>query len=322
MKEFLSNSWVVSIVSGIIVFFLTNTIIIFQNKRKHKKQINTKVINKSRGYVIDNKSWHKKLHDWMPTIAAICTILGISIFGDKSLFNNEYINDSEINSENNDINIGDQSPVINGSGDIIINYGDANQDNELSSNSNNKSSYETNTEEEYHKGTITKTGWESKFIGLRYTNPEGMTMSTEEELNEMNKFEDGTPSIIFDEDELGLARLITVVEMASMSDDKSIYVGVCVERLIDETDVFQFIETFEAQMTRDPFRNYKLISDDETVKIGNDDYIMVSYIISFNHVFRYQNSYFRVVNDRVIMILFNFNNEKARDNILDAFTAY
>lgn len=57
MKEFLSNAWVVSIISGIIVFFLTNAIIIFQNRRKHKKQINdanTTILNRLRGYVVDN----------------------------------------------------------------------------------------------------------------------------------------------------------------------------------------------------------------------------------------------------------------------------
>lgn len=181
---------------------------------------------------------------------------------------------------------------------------------------------ENNTEEKYYRGTITKTGWESKFIGLRYTNPEGMSMSTEEELSEMNKLENGTPSIVFGQNELGEARLTTVFEMSSMSDDKSIIAGVCVERLINEVDISQFIESFELQMDRNPFYNYTLISDDETVSIGNDDYIMVSYMVDFNNVFRYQDSYFRLVGDRVIMISLNFNDEGARDNILDAFTAY
>ncbi|MCI8380130.1 MAG: hypothetical protein HFH72_16800 [Lachnospiraceae bacterium] len=57
MKDFLSNSWVVSIISGIIVFLFTNTIIMLQNRRKHKKQIkeaNSMVLNRIRGYVVDN----------------------------------------------------------------------------------------------------------------------------------------------------------------------------------------------------------------------------------------------------------------------------
>ena len=110
-------------------------------------------------------------------------------------------------------------------------------------------------EERYYKGTTTKTGWESKFIGLRYTNPEGMSMSTEDELDEMNEFEGGTPSIVFNQDELGYMRLTTVIEMYSVSDDQSVIVGICVERLIDDVDLSQFIEEFESQMDWHPFYN-------------------------------------------------------------------
>ena len=55
MKEFLSNSWVVSIISGIIVFLLTNAIVMIQNRRKYNKKIkdaNLMVLN--RLYVVDN----------------------------------------------------------------------------------------------------------------------------------------------------------------------------------------------------------------------------------------------------------------------------
>ena len=57
MKEFLSNSWVVSIISGILVFFVTNFFVIVKSKRESRKQIydaNTMVLNHIRGYVVDN----------------------------------------------------------------------------------------------------------------------------------------------------------------------------------------------------------------------------------------------------------------------------
>ena len=57
MKEFLSNSWVVSIISGILVFFVTNFFVILKSKRESRKQIydaNTRVLNHIRGYVVDN----------------------------------------------------------------------------------------------------------------------------------------------------------------------------------------------------------------------------------------------------------------------------
>lgn len=57
VKDFFSNAWVISIISGILVFFITNAIIIFQDKRHQKKEIfdaNTMLLNHLRGYVVDN----------------------------------------------------------------------------------------------------------------------------------------------------------------------------------------------------------------------------------------------------------------------------
>lgn len=57
MKEFLSNSWVVSIISGILVFFVTNFFVILKGKKESKKKIynaNVMVLNHLRGYVVDN----------------------------------------------------------------------------------------------------------------------------------------------------------------------------------------------------------------------------------------------------------------------------
>lgn len=273
---------------------------------------------------MDNKPWYEKIYIWIGIVAGVFAILGISIFGGKSLLENKDANDSTANFEGNDINTGNQSPVINGDGDITINYGNANQDSDLSFKSNSLPSSETNTEEEYHQGTITKTGWESKFIGLRYTNPEGMTMSTEEEIDEINELEGGISSIILDPNELGQIRITTVLEMVGNVDDQSASVWVCVERLLDEEelDVRQFIESYESQIARIFFVDYRLISDDKTVKIGNEDYTLVSYMIGYNNDFKYMDNYVRIVGDRAIMITIIYGKERVRDNILDAFTAY
>lgn len=224
-----------------------------------------------------DKQWYKKIHIWMPTIAAICTILGISIFGGKSLFGNK------------EDNIIQESIKI---------------------------------DEEYHRGTITKTGCESKFIGLRYTNPEGMSMLTKEELDGLIELDKENLSNNFSQYELGVIKLTTISEMMSIADDQPTTVMVCVENLMDETDIYQYIKGHEVRLAQFYPINYTLISDDETVKIGNEDYIKVSYIVECNNVFMYMDSYFRVVDERIIMISLIFDDESAKDDILDAFTAY
>lgn len=57
MKEFLSNAWVISIISGILVFFVTNFFVKIKSKKEAKKQIhdaNAMILNHIRGYVVDN----------------------------------------------------------------------------------------------------------------------------------------------------------------------------------------------------------------------------------------------------------------------------
>ena len=137
MKEFLSNAWVVSIISGIIVFFLTNIIIMFQNRRKHKKQIddaNTMVINRLRGYVVDNGLPQKEIinavksstareynikYDELLSIKELCEELITDIIGNIYVSNDnkvkyidllqEYLKENnkskEYNLENNNIKI-------------------------------------------------------------------------------------------------------------------------------------------------------------------------------------------------------------------------
>lgn len=57
MSNFISNPWVISIVSGILVFFITNIYIMFHDKKQRKRKIidaNSMVLKNLRSYVVDN----------------------------------------------------------------------------------------------------------------------------------------------------------------------------------------------------------------------------------------------------------------------------
>lgn len=74
-------------------------------------------------------------------VGAAATVLGVSIFGGKSLFNNSETDDSKINLENNEIEIGDQSPIIIGDNNTI-NY-DGTKDIDQNNQSNRTSTTES-----------------------------------------------------------------------------------------------------------------------------------------------------------------------------------
>lgn len=174
----------------------------------------------------------------------------------------------------------------------------------------------------YAKGTVTETGWESEFFGLRYTAPEGMGMSSEEELNELMGLGQEVLSEDFSELQLKYAELTSVYEMMSVADDQTTNVVVTVEKLMGKMDASAYVDALEQGLSQVTAINYTLVSDDETIKIGNNDYVKVSYEAESSGVSMYQDYYVRVVDDRAIALTLTYLDESARDNVLNAFTAY
>lgn len=80
-----------------------------------------------------NKHWYKKVGIWIGIVAGVCAILGISIFGEKSLIKTNETDSATENYEDNKINIGDQSTVVFGDNNTI-NYGVTNVDTTIENN--------------------------------------------------------------------------------------------------------------------------------------------------------------------------------------------
>ena len=170
----------------------------------------------------------------------------------------------------------------------------------------------------YAKGTVTETGWESEFFGLRYTTPEGMSMSTEEELNDLM----GLGQDDFSELQLKYAELTSVYEMRSVADDQTTNVVVTVEKLMAKMDVSKYVEALEQGLSQVSAINYTLVSDTDTVKIGDGEYTKVSYEAESSGVSMFQDYYVRIVDDRAIAITLTYVDESARDNVVNAFSAF
>lgn len=174
----------------------------------------------------------------------------------------------------------------------------------------------------YVKGTVTETGWESEFFGLRYTTPDGMTMSSEEELNELMGLGQEVLSDDFSELQLKYAELTSVYEMMSVAEDQTTNVVITVEKLMAKMDVAKYIEALEQGLSQVSAINYTLVSDSDTVKLGNGEYTKVSYEAESSGVSMFQDYYVRIVDDRAVAITLTYVDESARDNVLNAFGAF
>lgn len=62
----------------------------------------------------DNKPWYEKIYIWIGIIAAICAILGISVFGNISFIEDDNADDTAVTLKDNEINTGNQSPIVIG----------------------------------------------------------------------------------------------------------------------------------------------------------------------------------------------------------------
>ena len=90
----------------------------------------------------DKKSWYEKASIWITIVVGICGILGISIFGSKSLLKNNETGNAAVSFENNEISMGDQSAVIIGDNNTF-NYGNVESDDTTRDKSNELSTSET-----------------------------------------------------------------------------------------------------------------------------------------------------------------------------------
>lgn len=62
----------------------------------------------------DNKSWYEKISIWITIVAALFAILGISVFGSKSLIRNNEPEATFVNFKDNEVSMGDWSTIVIG----------------------------------------------------------------------------------------------------------------------------------------------------------------------------------------------------------------
>ena len=100
----------------------------------------------------------------------------------------------------------------------------------------------------YTKGTLMEDGWESEWLGLRFTAPEGMVMSTEEELAATMGLGQEVLAQDFTEQQLAYAEIATVYEMMC-SDAMGSNVILMAEKLPIALTAEQYIEVLSEQIT-------------------------------------------------------------------------
>lgn len=180
----------------------------------------------------------------------------------------------------------------------------------------------TEAVEGFAKGAVTADGWESEWLGIRYTVPTGTVMTSEEDLNEMMGLGQEILSEDFSDLQLKYAELNTVYEMMCVSEDQVTNVMVTIEKLPIKMDIDTYIEGFEQTLSQVTTMTYSVVGKDEIITIGDKEFTRVECIADYSGVQIYQDYCLAIVEDRAVSITVTYVDEDAAENILSGFTAY
>lgn len=177
---------------------------------------------------------------------------------------------------------------------------------------------------EYAKGLVTETGWESEWLGIRYTLPEGMTMSSDEELNEMMGLGQEVLSEDFSELQLKYAEMASVYEMMSKDELGVTNVIVLSEKLPMSLTAEEYVEVLTQQLAQVSTVQYEVTGDTETVTIGATDFVKLSTEADYDGVKMYQEYYVTVRDDRAATITLTYIDQTAEtaEAVRNGFGAY
>ena len=178
------------------------------------------------------------------------------------------------------------------------------------------------SEDDFEKGTVTDTTFESSYLNLKFDLPEGFIMHTEEELLQLTNV--SADNIGLDEDEYDYAMANTVYEMmaSDLTGTPNIIVmeaKVDIENITDE----EYLEQVKVGLESMGATAYEIEDDNETVSIAGQDYLSFTATTEVSGISMTQEYYTRKIGNRMASIIVSYddNTIDEKDALMNSFTA-
>lgn len=175
----------------------------------------------------------------------------------------------------------------------------------------------------YVPGTFTETGYETEFLGFRFTTPDGFILSDSEELSQLMGVVLETASESGDVTELQkkYAELTTIYEL--MVTDS---LGVANANIVLEKTAVplnSYIEIVKGQLAEMSAMTVSITSEEE-VEFAGATYTKLSADVESYGIAMYQDYYFRKVGGYVMLFTITWADgfEAEKEAIMNAFAAY
>lgn len=151
---------------------------------------------------------------------------------------------------------------------------------------------------DYTPGTLTETTYESPWLGIRFTAPEGTLLSAPTDAG---------------------------CEMICQDESQTCNVMVLVEDLPSGFQIVDtYIKQFAEEITSATEPAYKLLSDNEEVRIGASTFRSVSFSASYNGTELYQTYFLHFTNNKLASIVITYTDESidTAGALISGFQAY
>lgn len=185
---------------------------------------------------------------------------------------------------------------------------------------------ETTVEEpqkpEYTKGIFTETGWESQWLGMRYVVPDGVVMSTEEELNTIMGVGQEMLSDDFSEMQLKYAELNTVYEMMCTGADQVTNLSVSVENVMLDMDTDTFVSVFKNTLSEVSAMTITIVNEGDDVVVAEKEFKKLQCEVDYEGMSIFQDYYLAMKDKRAISIVVTYLDEAEAEKMLNGFQTY
>ncbi len=176
---------------------------------------------------------------------------------------------------------------------------------------------------DYERGIVSETGYESEWMGLRFTAPEGFIMATEDELLSLMGMSKEMLSEDFNSLQLKYAEMSSIYEFMCVAPDQSANINVASEKLmLSNITEEQYVEVLKTQLANLAAMDITIDDKAETATLGGIDFTKLTSKVQYEGNSMYQEYYLRKHNGKMIVMAVTYTDEAAKDKIMNGFGAY
>ncbi len=189
--------------------------------------------------------------------------------------------------------------------------------------SNEESSDAPEAEKEYSVGVFTDTGYDSEYMGFRFTTPEGCTLMTQEQLLQLAGITMDVLSDDFNDAMVEQAKSAMIYELFAGYETTTTNVNIILQPM--DTSSLKMDDVIEASVQQlESMTAMDCVVSDErsTVTIAGQEYSKLLVDTTANGVALKQEAYIALLPGKMVnmTITYSEGNEAERDALLSAFT--